>query len=313
MNRRPDTATRAGRLLALIPMLKKGETIALAELAAAVGCEPAQVAADLSTLSMCGVPPFTPYDMIDLMIDGDSVTVYAEAPGIDRPLRLTLGEARALGAALDAAGYEDTAPLRERLRETASSTVSLDELEHTVRASAGPGGMAETYATLAAAADTHEKVHIHYFTGSTGNVSDRTVHPWALVNRLGVWYLVALCEAVHEERVFRLDRIFDARPTGEPFEPPSLVPLEVTPDTDSLPVATVRFAAGARLPDGEAWPGATFETASDGTTLAAVPYQTESWIARRVMAYLGDAEVIAPPELRAAVRQAAIDALEPIQ
>ncbi len=284
MARRPDTATRAGRLLALLPMLHKGETVSLTELASAVGCGPAEVAADLSTLTMCGVPPFTPYDMLDLVIDGDTVTVYAEAPGIDRPLRLTLSEARALGAALDAAGYDTDAPLRKKLRANASASVALDELEHTVRASAGPGGLAETYAILAEAAEAHEKVHIHYFTGSTGNVSARTVQPWALVNRLGVWYLVALCEAVHEERVFRLDRIFDARPLGQAFEPPSLVPFGVTPAADGLPVATVRFGAGITPPDEEAWPGAARTHAPDGTTLVSVPYQTESWIARRVWA-----------------------------
>ncbi|MHB1136889.1 MAG: helix-turn-helix transcriptional regulator [Coriobacteriia bacterium] len=312
MPRRPDTATRAGRLLALIPMLKTGETIALSELAAAAGCEPAQVAADLATLTMCGVPPFTPYDMIDLVIEGDTVTVYAEAPGIDRPLRLTLAEARALGAALDAAGYESSSPLRERLRGSASSAISLDELEHTVRVSAGPGGLAETYSVLAEAAEAHEKVRIHYFTGSTGNVSERTVQPWALVNRLGVWYLVALCEAVHEERVFRLDRIFDAHPLGEPFEPPSLVPFDVTPNTEALPVAAVRFAAGVTPPDQQAWPGATLTPEANGTTIVTVPYQTESWIARRVMAYLGDAEVIQPPALRATVQRMARESLESI-
>lgn len=309
MSRRPDTAARAGRLLALLPMLKKGEPVSLRDLAAAVGCEPSEVAADLSTLTMCGVPPFTPYDMIDLVIDGDTVTIYAEAPGIDRPLRLTLAEARALGAALDAAGYDSEAPLREKLRGVASSGVALDELAYTVRASAGPGGLAETYSVLAAAAEAHEKVHIHYFTGSTGTVSERTVHPWALVNRLGAWYLVAFCETVHEERVFRLDRIFDARPLGVAFDPPSLVPFDVTPDTADLPVATVRFAAGAALPDRQAWPGATFTIEPDGTTTVTVAYQTESWITRRVLAYLGDAEVIAPPALRSTVRQAALDAL----
>lgn len=312
MAKRPDTATRAGRLLALIPMLKKGETTALSELAAAVGCEPAQVAADLSTLTMCGVPPFTPYDMIDLMIEGDTVTVYADAPGIDRPLRLTLAEARALGAALDAAGYDARSPLRERLRNAASSAVSLDELEHTVRASTGPGGLAETYSVLASAAEAHEKVRIHYFTGSTGNVSERTVQPWALVNRLGVGYLVALCEEVHEERVFRLDRIFDARLLAETFEPPSFVSFGVTPDSDDLPIATVRFAPGAAVPDDQAWPGATFDTSPDGAVIVSVPYHTESWVARRVLAYLGDAEIIAPPELRTVVRQAALDELESI-
>ncbi|MDP2299617.1 MAG: hypothetical protein Q8M55_02765, partial [Actinomycetota bacterium] len=60
--------------------------------------------------------------------------------------------------------------------------MSTDDLERTVRAGAAPGGIADLYATLAAAADEHEKVRITYFTGSTGRTSQRVVHPWALVN-----------------------------------------------------------------------------------------------------------------------------------
>lgn len=309
MPKRPDTAARARRLLALLPLLRQGESVSITDLAAAIGSEPAEVAADLSTLTMCGVPPFTPYDMIDLDIDGDMVIVYGDAPGIDRPLRLTPAEAQALASALDAAGYDPEAPLLHKLRAAASTSVSPDELARTVRASAGPGGIAETYSALAAAAEGHQKARITYFTGATGSVSTRTVHPWALVNRYGVWYLVAFCETVAEERVFRLDRVLEAIVLEERFTPPSRIPMEVTPDAEGLPIATLRLAPGTEVPDTHAWPGATFDHLEDGSTIISVPYQSESWIVRRVMSFLGDAEVLAPPELRDAVRQAASDAI----
>ena len=305
MAKRPDTATRTTRLLALLPLLKQGESVPIAELAHAVGCTVEQTAADLATLTMCGVPPFTPYDMIDLAIDGDTVTVYSDAPGIDQPLRLTLAEARALGAALEAAGYEPDSQLRQKIHAVVTSDTSVDELEHTVRSGAAPGGLAETYAMLAEAADEHRKVHIHYFTGSSGNVSERTVHPWALVNRLGVWYLVALCESAGEERVFRLDRIFSATPTGECFQPPTLVPTDVTPDACDLPLATVRFAPGAPLPGADQWPGSSTEPQPDGSVIVSVPFQSATWLARRVTARLGQAEVLSPPDVRDAVRHLA--------
>lgn len=305
MAKGPDTATRARRLLALLPHLKQGETVALTDLAAAAGCTPAEAAADLATLTMCGVPPFTPFDMIDLYIDGDDVTVYLDPPALDRPLRLTVAEARALGAALDAAGYEPDSALRRKITEASADTVSAEDLERTVRARTAPGGIADLYAALAAAADDHEKVTITYLTGSTGRISERIVHPWALVNRLGVWYLVALCEDAGEERVFRLDRIRDVSPTGEPFTPPSSVDYSVTPAPEHLPVAEIRFAAGAPLPDGRSWPGVVLETGADGSTVARMPYQTAGWIARRVVARLGAAEVIGPEEVRTAVRDLA--------
>lgn len=309
MAKRPDASTRARRLVALLPHLHKGERIPLAQLAAAVGCTPEEVASDLTTLTMCGIPPYTPFDLVDLDIDGDSVTVYADPPGLDQPLRLTVPEARALGAALEVAGYGADSPLREKLRAVSSSSVSAEDLERTVRTNTAPGGAAEVYATLAAAADTYEKLVISYYTGATGRISERTVHPWQLVPRLGTWYLVAMCEDAGQERVFRLDRIRAVEHTGELFTPPSEVPTDVTPDPGTLNVAEISFAEGSRLPDERAWPGLRLEPQPDGTTLARVPYQTTGWIARRVLAHLGDATVLAPAEVRTAVRQLAEETL----
>lgn len=309
MSKGSDTATRARRLLALLPHLRQGETTLLADLAAAVGCTPVEVAVDLATLTMCGVPPFTPFDMIELHIDGDSVTVDLDPPAIARPLRLTIAEARALGAALDAAGFAPGSALRRKLLEAAADTVSTDELERTVRAGTAPGGIADLYATVAAAAEEHEKVRVTYLTGSTGRISERVVHPWALVNRLGTWYLVAWCEDAREERVFRLDRIREARRTGDRFAPPTAVPYSVTPEPDRQPIAEIRFPPGAYLPDERSWPGVVLEMSQDGSTVARMPYQTVSWIARRVVARLGEAEALAPAEVRDAVRTLAGAAL----
>lgn len=313
MSKRPDTSSRARRLVALLPHLHRGDRIALTELAAIVGCTPDEVAADLTTLTMCGIPPFTPFDLVDLDIDDEFVTVYADPPGLSQPLRLTAPEARALAAALEVAGYAADGPLRTKLSSIASEAVSPHELERTVRTGTAPGGAAEIYATLAAAADSHEKLRIAYHTGSTGRFSERVVHPWAIVQRLGVWYLVAMCESAGEERVFRMDRIRDIESTGEYFAPPSDVSTRVTPDDAGLQTAEIHFAEGSRLPDERAWPGVSFEKRSDGSTIARVPYQTTGWIARRVASYLGDAVVVAPDEVRRAVHDLAATSLAQVR
>lgn len=313
MARQLDAATRARRLLALLPHLRKGDRVSLAELATAVGCTPDEVASDLTTLTMCGIPPFTPFDLVDLDIDGDTVTVYMDPPGLERPLKLTIAEARAIGAALEVAGFAAESPLRARLTALCSTDVSPEELERTVRTGVAPGGAADAYVTLAAAAEEHEKLRIAYYTGSSGRLSERVVHPWALVQRMGVWYLVAWCESAGQERVFRLDRIRGLTHTGQTFAPPSTVSTLVTPDVAELPPATVRFAPGAILPDDRQWPGTTFEAQADGSTIAHVPYQSASWVARRVAAYLGAAEVLSPDEVRFAVRDIADDMLRQLR
>lgn len=311
--RQLDSATRARRLLALLPHLRKGDRVPLDELAHAVGCSAEEVAADLTTLTMCGIPPFSPLELVGLDIDGDAVSVYMDPPGLQRPLKLTVAEARAINAALDVAGYAADSPLRQRLQEACAGSVSLDDLERTVRAGTAPGGMAETYAALAAAAEDHEKVRIVYYTGATGRVAERVVHPWALVQRLGVWYLIAWCEAAGQERVFRLDRIRDIERLGVTFAPPSGVSTAVTPDISTLPCARVIFAPGTELPDDRQWPGATYEQQPDGSTAVCIPYQSPSWVARRVSAFLGKAEVVEPAEVREAVHVLAADLLRAVQ
>ncbi len=89
MAAKTSTAMHTRRMLALLSYLKQGETLLLADLAAAVGASEAETAADLAALSFCGVPPFTPDEMIDLAIDGDTVTVYGAPPALDRPVRFS--------------------------------------------------------------------------------------------------------------------------------------------------------------------------------------------------------------------------------
>jgi len=67
----------------------------------------------------------------------------------------------------------------------------------------------------------------------------------------------------------------------------------------------VRFATSAPDLTERDWPGATFEPQADGSVLASVPYAGSMWIAGKVAARLGEAELLAPAELRAAVAEAA--------
>ena len=325
MASRPGTADRTRRMLALLPHLHRGETLSLAWLASLVGCSTEEVAADLVMLAMCGLPPFDPANLIELVIDEDTVSVMIEPHGLNRPVRFTHAECRALASALEEIGYAPESGLLERLLASASPSAAPDELRRTLLAATAPGGTGDIFATLAEAAESREKVRIVYHTGSTGRTSARVIHPWELSNRHGVSYVAAFCEQAGAERVFRLDRIREADAIGERFERPAETSSAVVPDTSVLPVARVRFAPGAALPDEYDWPGMSVEAGGgDGTgdtaggwdtpagaggtrpgTIVRVPYQEPHWLARRGAAYLGEAEVLEPAEVRLAVCEVA--------
>src|SRR5207247_5191836 len=92
---------RLARLLALVPYLLARPGIPIDEAAADFDVTPRQLRRDLELLWMCGLPGYGPGDLIDLSFEGDTIVVTHDA-GMNRPLRLTGGEATALLVALRA-------------------------------------------------------------------------------------------------------------------------------------------------------------------------------------------------------------------
>lgn len=307
-----SAALRARRLMALLPFLREQRSIPLAALAEAVGSDASQIAADLSVLSLCGADERDPSQLVGVMVEGDVAEVFADLPALERPVRLTRDEARALLTALQSIGIGAGSPFVRKLSGFATSALDPAELAATVRAAFAPSGQAAVLAALNLAAERHVATRIGYMSADADRESTRVVHPYALFRWRDTWYLLAFCETAGEERTFRVDRITSVETTGVPFEVPpgfaaSPSPL---PDLETLPRAAIRFAADAPDLNERDWPGATFEHAGDGTVLAEVPFAGGAWIARAVAARLGDAEVLAPADLRRVVADSARAMLE---
>lgn len=290
----------------LIGMLKPGTEVPLSELAGALGVSVSQVASDLEMLSMCGIAPYSPGDLVPLYVEGDTVNIYGAMPALDRRVRLSTTEARALAAALQAAGRDSGDPLVKRLLQAASDVADPREIERVVRAATGadPG----IHATLAGAARRSEAVRITYQAGSTEALTERVIEPTALLNERGVWYVEAFCRMAGAMRTFRIDRVRDAMPTGELFEPGSVtVPGSALP-TEGLPRAVVRLDRGVEVPERE-WPGLRIVSEDASGTLVEVPYAGTGWIARQVTSLLGAARVLEPAEVREAIARLAASEL----
>jgi proteasome accessory factor C len=229
--------------------------------------------------------------------------VFADLPALERPVRLTHAEARALLTAVRSIGADSTTTLVPKLEEFAARAEEPSDIASTVRAAFAPGGQAAVLAALNAAAEHHIAARIGYASLSSGTETERVVHPYALYRWRDAWYLVAYCETAGEQRTFRVDRITSVTSTREPF----VVPAGATPvasplpDLESMPRATVRFCADAPDLNDRDWPGADFVRGADGSVTARVPYAGNSWIARAVASRLGDAEVLDPPAVRDAV------------
>jgi proteasome accessory factor C len=291
------SSEQARRLLVLIGRLEPGTEVPLAELAGALGVSVRQVAADLELLSLCGVAPYSPGDLVPLYVEGDTVNVWGAMPALDRRVRLSPAEARALAAALQAAGRTADDPLVSRLLD-ATSDADPHDIERVIRTAAAsdPGH----HAALSLAASRHEAVRILYQTGGAEEVTERVIEPLALLNERGNWYVEAHCRLAGSVRTFRIDRVRVAELTGEHFVPiPFALPGTALP-TEGLPRARVRFDPDVEVPERE-WPGLRVVSEEPSGTIVEVPYAGTAWIARQVASFLGAAEVLEPAELRRAV------------
>lgn len=311
MTDRTPAAVRARRMLAILPHLASGAEIPLDALAGSLGAGADQLAEDIVLLSMCGAWPYSPDVLVSAFVEDDGVVrSYQPQPALDRPMRLTAAEARALATALEVAGAAPGDPLLSRLLEAAAPPEDDGEAERLVSAVTAAGGPLELYSRIAAAIEADEKLLVSYWTPSRDEVSERVIHPLALVNDRGVWYALAHCERAGAARTFRLDRIRAAEATGERFVRPSNPPRAVPFSADGLPTARIVFAPGTEAAPRD-WPGSTFERRDDGAVIARVPYASEAWLARRVAARFGAAEVVSPASARDAVRALAASCAPP--
>ncbi len=298
-----STAHRARRLIALLGRMKNGSVISLAEMAAEVGSSPAELAADLTTLSMCGIAPYSPWELVPLSIEGDRVEVFGSVPAMRGPVRLSLAEAEALSAALSAAGFSADDPLNAKLAAATSASLDAEELAKTLRTETA-GHDVEVFEALAAAIRDHRTVKLAYQRDGADAPGERTVEPLQLLADRGAWYLSAWCREADDFRTFRVDRIRGLEATGEPFAPAAhgTSGLSSTAfSAEGLPVARLRFAGPGTFVERD-WPGSRLvEQRENGDEIAEVPFAGTDWIARRVVARLGSVEALEPETVRAAV------------
>jgi proteasome accessory factor C len=87
-----DTAaTRALRTMDLIPYILENPGISIRELAKQFNVTEKQIESDLQLVFMCGLPGYTPYELIDLVFE-DGVVSIIDPQVLDRPRRFAKSE-----------------------------------------------------------------------------------------------------------------------------------------------------------------------------------------------------------------------------
>ncbi len=223
----PDgAAARLRRLLAVLAWLSQVGTAPIDEVAARFDVEPSTLVAELELAACCGIPPYTPDQLLEIVVTDSSVSV---RPGdqLSRPRRLAPDEGFALAAAaravLEVPGSDPDGNLARALGklEGALGPASLD-----VELDAPPA-----LAAVRAAATAGSSLDVEYYSAGTDRVATRRIEPWWTFATEGHWYVDAYCHLAGGPRRFRVDRIASTAAAGPATEPVPAGPGAPAPGT----------------------------------------------------------------------------------
>jgi len=291
-------ARRMERLLAIVPYVIRHPGTTLEDLGRLFDVDPRSLIRDLNLLFMTGLPPYDPGNLIEVDIEDGRVWI-GMADYFERPVRLTPAEALALylkgTVFLGAQGLAEAEALRsalDKLKEHLGETLGELQIE------AGEGKPSGPLDAVRGAVERVETLEVDYYSASRDEVATRRIDPEHVFSALGNWYAVAWDHLREEERLFRIDRIREARRTDVGFDPRGLAgpgrPLYTPTDRD----VPVRLRLGPRARWVAEYYEVVDEREGEGGLEVTLPTPDLAWVAKLVLRAGTEIEVLEPPELR---------------
>jgi proteasome accessory factor C len=205
---------RTARLLDLVPFLNTHQGISLKELAQRFDVSTAQMSSDLTTLWMCGLPGYTPLELMDLEFESGYVTI-RNAPTLAKPRSISFDEGVALILGLDLLASsltnekQNLASLIEDLKSKISKKIGLP-----VSLNAQPKSSPQVTSALNESISKNTYLAIKYHSLYRDEVSERTIQPMEILQENENQYVRAFCFSAGAMRDFRVDRIIEATQTS---------------------------------------------------------------------------------------------------
>ena len=297
MDRKPSSPiAKTERLLNLVPFLLSHQNISLKDLSSEFDLTQKEMIDDLNTLWMCGLPGYTPLELIDLSFDSGYVTI-SNAQTLQEVRSLTSDEIIVLLLGLDilrsALSHEDidTALLIDSLRERATrivgDVVSIDS-----------NNSNEILSLTQDALLQRREISFTYLSPVKDHISKRRVIPREMRTSSGNMYLEGFCRDSGAFRTFRVDRMTDFA-LGEKGADEGGEQSKAERDLAQIKVThNLRKSAeklGVALFDLDGAIGAT----------TSIGYFDLEWLLRTTLSSLGSLEVVAPVQARRGVSERA--------
>jgi len=285
---------RTARLLDLVPYLNTHQGISLKELAERFDVTTTQMSSDLTTLWMCGLPGYTPLELMDLEFESGFVTI-RNAPTLSKPRTITFDEGVALLLGLDLLSGSVEQDRQDLFLAIENLKQKISELlEIPVSMSASPKGSPAITSVIVEAVARKNYLSIKYHSLYRDEVTDRIIQPLELIDDNLNQYLRAFCFTAGAMRDFRVDRVLGAEIAHE--KPNSVAKGPVT--------EKLQFTIWIKKPSRDAIERFGIDH-TDNTKNLKLSAFSQQWIERSVMASGDSVELLEPLNIRANIARKA--------
>ena len=297
-----NAALRAIRLLDLVPYIVAHPGISITELAKEFSITRDEVLKDLNLLFLCGLPGYTPLELIDISFDEESVVI-RDPQNLAAPRNLNESEAliaRIALAALEestprtAAAYPQIVALREKIAKAFSSSIPASAITFTLDKERA------TLEAIEAAIMQELDLEITYNNVTKDSSSRRSITPISIIAEDKRTLVSAYCHSAKALRTFNLAQISEVSTKARIVR----ADLERLEDSRGSSAEVIIKSEDSSF---------LTENASSLKELSKSCYQIDifqpEWIVRSVLAGVDSIELAKPLELRAEIAERANRAL----
>lgn len=201
---------RVTRVLDLVPFILENPGIEVASLAKKFNISEKQVLADLELIFLCGLPGYTPYELIDLTFEDGVVTVI-DPQVLDKPrlfneieaVVINLGLSIMKNAINDAKKLESITNLQEKI---AAKFAAVDDISFTT------SNKPQFYDLISDVISKGGSLDLTYNSISRDEISQRIVAPKRIYLAQGNFYFIAIDQKSNQDRHFRMDLVMSCKP-----------------------------------------------------------------------------------------------------
>ena len=206
-----DTAAvRALRSMDLIPYVLENPGISIAELSAKFSVTQAQIESDLQLVFMCGLPGYTPYELIDVAFE-DGVVSVIDPQVLDKPRKFSSNEivVIALGLKILIDINQTNSTALTKLKQLSEKIAKLGSNKSILMA--GDVSAFPFFEIISKSISEQRILDLQYHSLIKDQITQRLVLPEKLYFLNGSLYLAALDIDIDSDRVFKVDLIKECK------------------------------------------------------------------------------------------------------